>query len=1459
MKKKLHFDNPPFNILFTVIFLLSLSTLHGQIAKVDLFPHMIVNESGDGDATLMVDEQVLAGDPLGGDENIPETKWSTSYSGEYPMGAYIDFGNELDLRHVFIFDYNAVGDLIVEYGTPGNWQYLFTEPLDKYKRWKHHEVNITTRYLRLVKTHASPKFSEVVVYADNPVAAAPAITNLEIANPTPVSVELTWNDVLPNDATGLFTGYELRYDTQPVTEQNFDSCQLYQLQIIPDGINQRNVSVTGLEANTEYYFAIKAVGENGTTVMSNVVSARTTIYFNEIIEKTQLDPAMIVNESGLDDATLIVDEQELAGDPLNNAGNKVTNKWSPGSSSSYYPASAYIDLGYAHYIDHIFIYDVNSVGDLIVEYGEPGNWTYLFTEPCNTYMKWKRHDVSIHARYVRFTMTTSEAKFSEVVLYSKAPLLVEEKLQINPTMITNLSGYGDAGALADEQQIAGDPANSPGGNPLTYWQTGFQSSIPYPLHAVLDLGKPYEVTKLFLRDTYDKDTFNIYFGNDNSWELIASDNLGGFLNWNQHDANEFTRFIKFEKTSPRANVAEVVIYGKDHTAGFIDTIPPATINDLVSVYDENQPFEVRLQFTAPGSDFLHGTADRYDLRISTMEITPENFHQAQQWHDVPMPSPAGTQEEIIITGLNPGSDYYFSIIAIDENFNTSRLSNPAMVTTTFEIGGAPFRISLTPDMVINEYVQGNATLLVDEQAAAGDPLAGNGGQTSTWWDAGTTTWKYPVFATIDLKGLCNITEVFVYDMEDADTLTVFTGKPFEWQEAFVDSLTNTNQWNRHTLNTESRYLRLQLNSRNSKIGEIVVYASRLEPIEQDPEPVQQEFALMDELIGINAFVNDPPGRMAVAGFVREYHNWMWCEGNTNQSYPGYPNNQNEFNTLGWNFDYLYKNLSESGRITVPCIQDNVLWLTDFNFGLKSNKPVSPGENPEDPFSYREHADHLFQYAARYGNVSIDQSLLKLAPNQDVISGTNRLQYYESWNEQDKWWKGRDAFFTPYEYAAMASADYDGHKGALGTTYGVKNADPDAKLVMGGLAKPDLNYVKAMQLWADYHREGEVPFDVINVHHYCNDGDDQSSGTIGISPEEDDLKGLMKGFVEYRNKYMPGKEVWITEFGYDTHPKSVQRAPAIGSFSQEEVQAQWLVRSFLELAAAGVDKAAMYMLRDVDPNSSTKFDNSGLTSSKATGWVPKASWYYIYTMRNMLTGMRFSQEIESGNPNVNIYRFRTDDGSLAAYAVWCPTSSQTTVENYQLQLMPDEGNVMLVELEKGRIAGMQQSLNIAGQKVTINVSEKPVFVMANSGETFPEYNQAVKLTLTPSMVVNESGDGDPTTMVDEQELSGDPHYGNYGEPVTKWATTSGADYPVHAYIDLGKEYDVEMLYLRDMNATGLLAISVGEPGNWTEVAQDNCGRYKTWSNHFIGQKTRYVRISKYERYAEFSEIVIYVNE
>ena len=75
-----------------------------------------------------------------------------------------------------------------------------------------------------------------------------------------------------------------------------------------------------------------------------------------------------------------------------------------------------------------------------------------------------------------------------------------------------------------------------------------------------------------------------------------------------------------------------------------------------------------------------------------------------------------------------------------------------------------------------------------------------------------------------------------------------------------------------------------------------------------------------------------------------------------------------------------------------------------------------------------------------------------------------LRYLENWNEPDKTWRERTGRFHPYELAAMCSADYDGHRGKLGKTYGVRNADPQMRLSIGGLAGLNLDYLRAMKFW-----------------------------------------------------------------------------------------------------------------------------------------------------------------------------------------------------------------------------------------------------------------------------------------------------------------------------------------------------------------------------------------------------------
>ncbi len=1036
----------------------------------------------------------------------------------------------------------------------------------------------------------------------------------------------------------------------------------------------------------------------------------------------------------------------------------------------------------------------------------------------------------------------------------------QDKLTLTTDMMVNESGLGDATLLVDEQSTAGDPLNGTGGSPSTKWFPGWSGSS-YPAYVYIDLGEVFQIDHIFLRDINSTGAFTVSYGSPGSWTVLFTDNLTSYQTWNQHNVDVEARYLRFARSSAGANMAEIVLYGSELSVS--DTIPPAAITQLsIDSVTTNTAY---LSWLATGDDDTVGIATSYDIRYSAAPIDSANFESALVWNNSLSPAANGLSESVAITGLNSRTNYYFAVKVLDEALNISGISNVVNVETKFEIGGSPQQLMLTPEMVFNESAQGDASLLVDEQAVANDPANGTAGTPTNRWNPGNYSLYYPAYAFIDLGTTYNITKVFIHndvDYPSADPITIYGGEPFNWDSLHIDSLAGGANWTEYqptSLNT--RYIRVKFHGKNTRMSEIALYGVALDSLEETTvTPISPERPFMEEFIGINAFVDDPLGRLEAVGHVREYHDWMWDEGNTSTSYPGFPNNENKFNpgASDWKFDEFYTALNNLSIEVFPSIKRNVLWLVNNQYNLLDNKPISTGESATSPSSYEEHADHMFQYAARYGAVSVADNLLKLASGQPRLTGAGLISYFENWNEHDRWWQYRADYFTPYEYAAMTSADYDGHQGSMGNTVGIINADSTAKMVMSGLARPTLDHIKAIKLWSDYNRNGDFPLDVINLHHYSNDNGVQGQGTVGISPEDDNLEERMKVFVDYRNAYLPDVEVWITEFGYDTHPSSIQRAPAIGSTTQNEVQGQWILRSFMALAAAGLEKASLYMLRDVNPNISTQYHTSGLTESKDSLWTPKPSWYYVYTLKNRLMGMKFDQKIAYGSSNVWVYKFKNPTNPQVAYVLWSPTSDGTVIENYQLNLGSGETTATKVDFVAGDVDGVDSVLTITSGAVTLKVTEKPIIVLADDGGTYaPLYQIEEKIALDTSMVVNESGLGDAWKLVDEQQLAGDAKYNNGGLPTSYWQPSwNNGDYPASCYIDLGSSKDITKLLLRDIDGTGDVTISYGEPGNWTTLITDDMSNYNVWKVYVEDISTRYIRVTKATISGKIAEIVLY---
>jgi len=124
-----------------------------------------------------------------------------------------------------------------------------------------------------------------------------------------------------------------------------------------------------------------------------------------------------------------------------------------------------------------------------------------------------------------------------------------------------------------------------------------------------------------------------------------------------------------------------------------DGVAPAAVSDLaVTVVSSDS---ITLSWTAPGDDGITGMSSSYDLRYTTIgAITEDGFNAATQAQGEPVPQAAGGAETFMLTGLTPGTTYFFGVRTTDEAGNVSGLSNsPQGVTTAvpkdkYELSGS---------------------------------------------------------------------------------------------------------------------------------------------------------------------------------------------------------------------------------------------------------------------------------------------------------------------------------------------------------------------------------------------------------------------------------------------------------------------------------------------------------------------------------------------------------------------------------------------------------------------------------------------------------------------------------------------------------------------------------------------------------------------------------------------------
>jgi hypothetical protein len=438
--------------------------------------------------------------------------------------------------------------------------------------------------------------------------------------------------------------------------------------------------------------------------------------------------------------------------------------------------------------------------------------------------------------------------------------------------------------------------------------------------------------------------------------------------------------------------------------------------------------------------------------------------------------------------------------------------------------------------------------MFDEQDIAGDPAAGKGGVCSIPWQS---TWDSTYYGTqvhpffiLDLNATYSLTSVFAYRSWGTHNVSVIishdgfspSSPSALWVWAFGTLIPPGQGWINQSFASSpvsGRYVTVTADGpTGSGFLELVLYGTLTAPAPPPPPPLFIDVPPLSALLGANGFVWIPPENYTgIVGSIREYQDADWSEHTANES---------AFQpiSIGFFLDDWYGNASTRGVGVHQCSQKSPQWV----HGTSSNSSAEMAWKPltdaqfATPLaasvasSYWVPADHAFQVGARYGRTPVPLGQLKLAPGQPPKTALGILDWFEPMNEVDGTWNdGRNGFYASVEYAAHLSAAYDGHGGSMGAGMGILAADPTMRVATSGLAGFDTaaDYFETMRLWSVAHRPaGDFPAHALNVHHYSQN----AAATAGISPEDDRLAEKLAALCAYRDAALPGKQVWLSEFG-----------------------------------------------------------------------------------------------------------------------------------------------------------------------------------------------------------------------------------------------------------------------------------------------------------------------------------------
>jgi hypothetical protein len=336
-------------------------------------------------------------------------------------------------------------------------------------------------------------------------------------------------------------------------------------------------------------------------------------------------------------------------------------------------------------------------------------------------------------------------------------------------------------------------------------------------------------------------------------------------------------------------------------------------------------------------------------------------------------------------------------------------------------------------------------------------------------------------------------------------------------------------------------------------------------------------------------------------------------------------------------------------------------------------------------------------------------------------GESNEKYRDLWRDQMEWahdygyavaetFGSRD-LATSIEIGNEPGNDFDDElyqKLFMAMATGIRKANPDIKIVTATThAREADKYSKSLDVtFAD--QTIKTLYDVINLHVYpIKPKSNEYSPWDRSYPEDPQLDYLkiVDETIAWRDKHAKDKEIWITEFGYDSCTPHAMKQRT-GWFKKlnwqgvtDQQQAQYLVRSLLCFSCRNVDRAYIYFYNDSDQAS--VHASSGLTRN----FKPKPAFWAIKHFYETLGNYRFKQIIEENESGLHIYEF--EDGKKPSKKVWVLWSARGELPGTEINHLP------------GKPSRAEQMPTTQQQAAAVDIETGKGFIQLDISET-PTY-------------------------------------------------------------------------------------------------------------------------------------------